>query len=800
MRLDQGCWYASGMEGARTGQQAHENGFGHKLRNLREAAGLTQEELAARAGMTSKGISALERGERKRPYPHTVRSLADALELSEDQRSALLDAIPRRKQQASGPVQSVASAPAASGLPASTTPFLGRERELKEVEDLLGRSETRLLTLTGVGGMGKTRLALEVARQMEERFPDGVAFVALAPLRDAALVMPTIAQSLGLKETARLAPLNAIRDYLRGKKMLLVLDNFEHVLQATPDVAALIEGYLDLAILVTSRASLRIRSEQEYPVPPLGLPASTVSASPGDVLGSPSGYLFVKRAQAASPTFTVTGENAGAVAAICWRLDGLPLALELAAARARFLDPASLLNRLDRALSGGWARDLPERQRTMRAALDWSYDLLSEEEKALFRRLSVFAGGFTLDAAEKVGAMGELEADDVLELLGRLVEQSLVLAEAPAGEMRYRMLEPVRQYATERLNENGEEQEQAIQRHKEYYLALADRAEPEIKGWDQVLWLDRLEAENDNLRAVIGRSADSGDIETATRVGWDIAMCWVMRARHSEGRRLMERALDRAADVPAGTRARIIWALTVCIYGSGENELLMTLSEEAIGLARQAGDDHAEANAVGMAGFAALQLGEMDRAIRFLEESLEVCRRTGLEWNAAQVLTHLSVPYTARGDFERGAAYAREALEITQRVGDRLAGEIALYILAQAAWNRDDHEAAARYFVQSLKLAHELGDKVNTAYAIRGLVAATGEREDPHRAARLLGAADKLLEISGVPNYATSDHEFHLHTANTVRKRLGEEDWTTAWNEGRSMDLDQAAAHALEDS
>ncbi|CAN5163529.1 BTAD domain-containing putative transcriptional regulator [soil metagenome] len=778
------------------------NTFGERLRNLRESAGLTQEELAAKAGMTAKGVSAIERGERKRPYPHTVRSLAEALELTDEKRAALLDAMPSRHQRNSDPAPIAASAPEtlASNLPAPTTPFLGRERELKEIGNLLARSETRLLTLTGVGGMGKTRLALEAARQMEKNLPDGVAFVALAPLGDAALVAPTIAQSLGLKDTARLAPLDTIRDFLRGKKMLLVLDNFEHVLQATPDVAALIEGCPDLKILVTSRASLRIRSEQEYPVPPLGLPPSTVSTNPEDVLSSSSGYLFVERAQAASPAFTVTGENAGAVAAICWRLDGLPLALELAAARARFLDPASLLERLDRALSGGWARDLPERQRTMRAALDWSYDLLSEEEKALFRRLSVFAGGFTLEAAEEVGtAQIDHEADDVLDLLGRLVEQSLVLAEASAGEMRYRMLEPVRQYAMERLNESDEERDRAVGRHKEHYLALAERAESGIKGWDQVSWLDRLEAENDNLRAVIGRSVEAGDIETASRVGWDIVMYWVMRARHSEGRRLMEQALDRAADAPTGMRARMSWALSVCIYGSGENERLRDISEEGIGLARQAGDEHAEANLVGIAGFAALQLGDLERATRLLEESLELCQRLGLEWNTAQILTHLSVPYTTQGDLERGAAYAREALEITQRIGDRLAGEMSLYILAQAAWTAGDGEEASRYFRRSLAVGHEFRDVVNSAYGIIAVAVVERGRDEPRRTARMLGAAEAMLERVGVPLYAQVDDQFHLDAERTAREELGEEAWTTAWNEGRSMDLDQAVAYALED-
>jgi predicted ATPase len=301
--------------------------------------------------------------------------------------------------------------------------LVGRERKLAEVGDLLRRREMRLLTLTGTGGVGKTRLALEAARESADLFPDGVLFVALAPLNDPALVIPTVARSLGLRESEGQTPRGVLRAYLHEKRLLLLLGNFERLVEAASEVAGLIESCPDLVVLVTSRAPLRVRGEQEYPVPPLELPSSTLSPAPEEVAGSSSGRLFVDRARGASPAFELTRENAVAVAAICWRLAGLPLALELAAVRARFLDPASLLDRLDQALSAGWARDLPERQRTMSATLDWSYDLLSESERVLFRRLSVFSGGFSLEAAEAVGAIGEPEV--VLGLLGALVEQSL---------------------------------------------------------------------------------------------------------------------------------------------------------------------------------------------------------------------------------------------------------------------------------------------------------------------------------------------------------------------------------------
>jgi len=365
--------------------------FGERLRALREGAGLTQEELAAKAGLTAKAVSALERGERKRPYPHTVRSLADALGLGEGERGDLQAAIPRRGAET--PVSSAvvpASVPEPT-LPGPRTPLVGREQELEEIGTFLRDRGVGLLTLTGTGGVGKTRLALRAAGEAAGLFPDGVAFVALAPLGDPALVLPTAVRALGLKEAEYGPPAETLQAYLRDKRFLLVLDNLEHVLAVAPGVADLIESCPRLSVLATSRAPLRVRGEQEYPVGPLGLPSST--RSPDEVAASPSGRLFVERATAASPNFSLTAESAGAVAAICWRLDGLPLALELAVAKVRFLDPATLLSRLDRALSTSWARDLPDRQRTMRATLDWSYDLLPGPERALFGRLAVFAGG-----------------------------------------------------------------------------------------------------------------------------------------------------------------------------------------------------------------------------------------------------------------------------------------------------------------------------------------------------------------------------------------------------------------------
>jgi predicted ATPase/transcriptional regulator with XRE-family HTH domain len=769
--------------------------FGARLRRYREAAGLTQEELASKARLTAKAISMLERGQRKRPYPHTVRSLADALDLPEAERASLLSAVPGR-----GGAVTVPDTPAVAILPVPPTPLVGREHEVEQITRLLVGEETRLLTLTGPGGVGKTRLAMEAAREATGIFPDGTYLVALAPLIDPALVVPTVARSLGLREGEAQTSREAVHAYLREKRLLLVLDNFEHLMEVAPEVAGLIEVCPDLAVLVTSRSPLRVRGEQEYPVPPLALPASTRSSAPEEVLGSPSGRLFVERVRAASPAFELTGENAGAVAAICRRLDGLPLALELAAARAWFLGPAALLSRLDRALEADGARDLPQRQRTMRATLDWSHDLLHGPEKELFGRLSVFAGGFTLEAAEDVCSTGAVETADVIVLLGNLVEQSLVIVAATSSEVRtrYRMLEPVRQYAREKLEESGEA-EASSRRHAGYYLALAERAEPLIRGHEQVRWLDRLEAENDNLRAAIGWSLEAGEAQTAARFGWALGMYWVMRARHGEGRLLMEQTLAQGDGLPAQMRAKVLWALAACVYGLGNDEHLLEMSEEGAALFRRAGDGHGEAYALGMVGFAALRLNELDRAARALEEALEGLRKHEDAWGSAQVLNYLAIVPLRRGEYRRAAGYAEEALALTRQTGDRLAGNISLYILAQAAWATDEQERAARYLRESLVLASELAEKVDSAYCMQGLAAVAGARGEPRRVARLLGAAEALLEAAGLVLYAQINNELHQRAASAARELLGEGAWTAAYDEGRALSFEEAVAYALDE-
>jgi tetratricopeptide (TPR) repeat protein len=437
----------------------------------------------------------------------------------------------------------------------------------------------------------------------------------------------------------------------------------------------------------------------------------------------------------------------------------------------------------------------------MRSALDWSHNLLSEGEKALFRRLSVFSGGFTLEAAEEVGTSeGVVDAREVLELLGRLTEQSLVIVtQDRKSRIRYGMLEPVRQYALEKLEESGEAGE-VRQTHARYYLALAEEAEPRIKGQDQVEWLDRLETENDNLRAAIGRSLEKGDARIAARFGWALGMYWVMRARREEGRLLMEQTLAQGGeDLPPHMRARTLCALALCVNGSRDNERLMAISEESAALFRRAGDRQGEAYALLVLSFAALQLGELDRATQVLEEALEGFREHKDAWGSAHSLNHLAVAALRRGDYRRAAGYAEEALADTRRSGDRLGANVALHLLAQAAFKSDEHGRAAQYFREALVLASEAADKTNSAYCMQGLAAVAEVRGERRRAARLLGAAEALLEAAGVPVYVTTDHNLHQRVASVTRERLGEKEWSAVWDEGQVMTTEQAVEYALEE-
>ncbi len=779
------------MGGARTAD------FGARLRRLREAAGLTQEELASRAGLSAKAVSALERGERKRPYPHTIGALADALELSGAEREALIDAAPKRSGMAFTPP--AGREDQVHTLPVPPTPLVGRHRDAAAVRCLLEGKDARLVTLTGPGGIGKTRLALEVARGAADLFPDGVLFVDLAPLGDAVLVLSAVSQALGLRATGDRSLLEALQAHLREKRLLLVLDNFEHVLGAVPEVASLVSSCPNLTVLATSRAPLRVRGERRYPVPPLGLPDPVHAPGVEEVARAPAVELFVESAREASPSFELTENNATVVAKICRRLEGLPLALELAAARVSLLGAVALLARLDQALEAGGARDLPERQQTMRATLRWSYELLSEEERVLFRRLSVFAGGFTMEAAEAVGAAGEAATEKILGLLGRLVEQSLFVT-AQTGEegdeVRYRMLEPIRQYALEELEESGEAK-QMRRRHAQFFLDLAERAEPEHKGPDQVEWLERLEKEHANLRAALGWALSMDDAEAAAR-GRALWIFWWYHSHQREGRRWMEAVLER--DLSPPSRAKVLMVAGSMAFGHGDYEQSEKYCEEALELSKQAGDDLRAAWARVGLGLAAMGRSDYEAAASLLQEALRSFQEADEHFAVAHVTDYLGMLALTRGEVSKATQKFEEGLAVARRIGDRGSAYIALYNLAQVALSRGDYDQAATLFEEGVTLSGQMRDRANVAYCLEGLAAVAGARGEAERCARLIGAAEWLHEAVGVPAYVYYEpyRSLYERTMAAVRSELGEGAFEEARERGRKMTFEEAVGHAVE--
>jgi predicted ATPase len=646
--------------------------------------------------------------------------------------------------------------------------------------------------------VGKTRLAIQAAQASLAAglFPDGVAFVALAPLGNAALVLSTIGQALNVREAENLSSYEALSAYLREKRLLLVLDNFEHVLEAAPEVATLIESCPNLTVLATSRAPLRVRGEQEYPVPPLDVPDPARAPDPQDVVGAPAVELFVQRARAVSPAFEFAGHNAWAVVEICWRLEGLPLALELAAARVKFLGPTALLSRLDRALEAGGARDLPERQRTMRATLDWSYELLHGPEKELFGGLSVFAGGFGLEAAEAVGAAGNVDAEDVVLLLGNLVEQSLVVAQADEENgIRYGMLEPVRQYATERLKESGEAGE-VRRRHAGYHLALAERVGPELRGPEQATWLRRLEAELDNLRAAIGWSLEHG--EAVARTFYVMWTFWWLSGNISEGRRWMEETLAREPGLSARARAQLHFVAATMGQALGDFEGTWPMIQESLALFRQLGDRWRFGDGLGTGGLIALGLDQPERGLALMQEAVGVKLEVGDRWGAGAMLGFgASVPLK-KGDLTTARRLAERGLSLAREVGAREIIYITLNPLAAIALAEGDYEHASRLFAEGLTLSSELGEESSVAYCLEGLATIAAHEGNLEHASRLWGAAEALLEeIAAIAYPHASDPLLRRDQKDATRRRLDKQTWELAWAEGRAMTTEQAIAEAL---
>jgi non-specific serine/threonine protein kinase len=823
------------------------------LRALREAAGVTREGWAAALGYGRTTVQRWETGETVPDAAaeaailtlcqerHLFRLLAQqphgdgGAAPTPDALSALLAAarVRGRGDPPAVPAPAAGSA-ATSNLPLPLTSFIGRAHDLAEVSALLTR--TRLLTLTGTGGVGKTCLALEAGRTLLPQFPDGVWLVELAPLTDPVLVPQAVAAALGVREAAGRPLVAALVAALAAKRLLLVLDNCEHLVAACAEMTErLLQSCVGLRILATSREVLDIAGETVLRVPSLAVPDPRSSLSLDRLAQYEAVQLFVERVRARRPHFGLTDANAPAVLQVCRRLDGIPLALELAAARVPVLSIEQVAARLEdrfRLLTGG-SRTAPPRQQTLRAMLDWSYALLPEPERVLLRRLSVFTGGWTLEAAEAIYEGEGITAEAVLDLLAQLVDKSLVIAEEQDGQGRYRLLETVRQYAAEKLAA-GEGESAALRgRHLAYYVALAEGAEAALRGPMQAAAFAGLETEHDNLRAALGWAVASGTGEAGLRVIGAVWRFWLVRGHVGEGRAWLGRILAcvEPSAIPPAVRAKALNGTGRLVAEQGDYTAARALLEEGLALYRELGDRHGVANGLNNLGTVAWMRGDYAAAHTLYGESRNLARELGDRWGVALALNSLGIVAWAQGDYvsartfydeslilkrqlddQRGVAdgllnlgevaraqgdYAaarallEEGLALYRGLGDRRGVADGLNNLGTVALAQGDYVSAQALFDESLTLAWELGDQRGVAMVLEGVAAVAAQTGQPVPAARLYGAAERLREAIGAP-LPPGDRGTYDRGVAAARAGLNEVAFASVWAAGRAVSLEQA--------
>jgi predicted ATPase/DNA-binding XRE family transcriptional regulator len=801
--------------------------FGALLRRLRMTAGLSRDELAERAGLSAKAVEALERGARASPRPTTVRLLADALNVEPSVRVTL-------SRAAGHAAESIAPGQHDTPrlqLPIPPTPIVGRGPDLARASQLLDphAATARLVTLLGPAGVGKTRLALAIAAEVGLSYGDRAVFVDLAPVHDARLVAAAVAQSLGLQEIGGRSARELVLDYLAGRQLLLVLDNFEHLLGAASLVAELLAQCAEIRVLVTSRAALRLRAEHRVTVAPLALAEATHSFE--DIAAAPAVQLFVQRAQALLPEFELTESNAADVARICSHLDGLPLAIELAAARVGLLPPGTLLRRFERRLTclTSGAADLPERQRTLRNALAWSFGLLTPDEQAVFARLSVFVGGCTVEAAEAVCALdGPI---DVLESVSSLIDNSMVRLE-DGPEPRIRLLETVREYAAEQLNQRHE-QLAARSRHAAYFLAWAEAGAGRADGPDGTSWFQMLEQERENLRAALDSLVEQTAAVDALRLAHAVAPFWLQRGPFDDARTRLGALLALPGTDATSVRAAALLDCALMAWAQADYATEQQLAEAAVVAYREAGDPAGSARALADLAAANVNAGIYAVARELARQVLaaQPDKRCRSYWRALMVLGSCA---RDEGDFESAAQYYQQVVDHTRRAGDGEWMGHALGCLGWMAFFAGDMPAARRWQQEALELRQARGQLREIAVTLTGLghvALASGDRDQaralyaqslnchrdvgnqwgivlvlegcaavaastaPTLALRLTGAATTLRSLIHRP-MPRAEKPIHQRWLESARRALGPIAAAAAYAEGAAMPAHAALADA----
>jgi predicted ATPase/class 3 adenylate cyclase len=723
-----------------------------------------------------------------------------------------------------------------TNLPAQPNPMIGRHTELHEISHLLRTDELRLLTLTGPGGAGKTRLALQIGAELLDEFRSGVFFVSLAPIAGEDLLIPAIAQALAVREVSGEDFAVTLSAYLHDKQMLLVLDNFEHIVGAAPAIAKLLGAAPELRTLVTSRERLRLSSEHVYEVPPLMLPDAG-QEDLDTLLGTDAIALFLARTEAVSPDFALTRENAASVVEICRRLEGLPLALELAAARIAVMSPPALLSRLSGRLAvlTGGAQDKDERQQTLRNTIEWSYDLLDATDQLLFRQLAVFVDGCRLDAIEIVC---NFESGDVtaIDALQSLVDKSLVRNRPDLdGESRFWMLETIREYATERLRKSGEADVMA-RRHAGHFLELAEQAEPDLWAQQTDVWLSRLDPEEANFRAALGWAIALGEAEVAVRLAGSLYPFWEIRARQGEARAWLTRALGLEGAVPPGYRAKALVAagratawhgdmgtaialleeaaelarqlgdlegvgrcLGFIAHGllfTGNAERAAVVLDEALDLARKGGEPHSVARAVYNSAFVAIEQGDFDHACELFGEAAHIARSEGAKLQEAMCLVHLGYTFTLAGDYEHGASLLDAGLSVFTDLGETTWTQVAVRYQGLLALLNGRIDEAGSLLRTSLKAGREQAPQWEVAYWLEGLAAVAVAKGEALRASKLWGVTDAQFERLELA-ILEENRQVRGLFRDEIQESLDSDSLAEAWAQGHAMTLDQAVAYAL---